>query len=166
VVAFSTSGGSTSAFTTLIDGDSYQAGNASWIEPQALVVRPGNPGDGTPTLLVGQLGPGWSWVPILEFYLDTTAHPKDIMGNLQLRGDTAWAMWPWSGQLDGLTGSAWWGGLTGGMHELRSDDVRAFYELGQFYCDAASPVPEPGTLVLLGGSLLCMLVRQRKPQTY
>jgi len=105
-----TVGGTTTTYTTLIDGPTYAAGNPKWSEPNTLIYRAGDPSrdDGSDTVLVA-FRKGTAAAEVLEFYLDTTLHPTDGNGNLQLRRNHAAVKDGWGGQQDELTGDVWFG---------------------------------------------------------
>ncbi|UCD29270.1 MAG: hypothetical protein JSV03_01975, partial [Planctomycetota bacterium] len=134
LIAWDTSGGSTSSYTTLVDSDA-NGGYPNWNIPHFIVYRGTNNPSGRPTILVdfndtgGVSDPGVLQVsgveePAIEFYLDAT----DANGNLEKRGNPliTGGYILGNGQLDRLTGTIW---LVGekpnnvrGLIGLRNDD--------------------------------------------
>jgi len=142
LVSFDTSGGSTSSFTKLIDGPTYWPGDDRWDRPSGVAFRSANPDDDTPTILIGQQSDAYAR-EVLEFYLDTTAHPKDGNGNLTYRpGTKILVRRPYRGQQDEVSGSVWWASTKQGVHELKSDDTVSHVDNGSplhAHEDADSP---------------------------
>jgi len=161
LVKFDTSGGSTNVFTTLIDGPTYNPGDTRWSYPSGVAFRRSNPGDSTPTLEIGQQNSS-SARAVLEYYLDTTAHPVDANNNLIYRGTQISIRRAYNGQQDELTDSLWWAGVRQGLHEIKANDTifRIDNVSGHNWMDVDSPAPEPATLGLLGLGLL--IVRSRR----
>jgi hypothetical protein len=144
LVAFDTSGGTTNLYTTLIDGTTYSAGDPTWNRPQSITFRSSNPTDGTRTILIGKAAQ--SWQTLMEFYLDTNAHPADTHGNLIRRLDSPGfeAKFPTPGQEDEITHSLWLGGATGGVYRIEPDDVETDWNLTPYYSSVDSPsIPPP-----------------------
>ncbi|UCD30078.1 MAG: hypothetical protein JSV03_06290, partial [Planctomycetota bacterium] len=82
LIAFDTSGGSTSSYTTLIEATSLA--DPSWQAPYGLIYRGLNNPDRRPTILILMMGlTNDTPEPQLEFYLDQT----DGNGNLVKRGE-------------------------------------------------------------------------------
>jgi len=153
LVAFDTSGGSTSSYTTLIDGATAgpwpsmwpppDPPYVTWLAPGTLAFRSSNPDDGTPTIMIGFQSSG-NWLPTPEFYLDTTAHPVDAEGNLQLRNDAFWLMYAWNGQEDPVSGNLIWAAVRGGMFAYAPDDsVVQLQATREWVQDADSPPFNP-----------------------
>ena len=108
LIAIDTSGGSTSLYTTLIDGTTYRAGDPRWNGPGTCVFRRSNPDDGTPTILICASNDDKEDRDVLEFYLDTTAHPPQAPdNNLVLRGSPIALPRGWNGQQDEVTDAVW-----------------------------------------------------------
>jgi len=118
LIAFDTSGGSTSSYTTLIEGFSLQndgePNHYRWNDPQALIYRKGATA-ADDTIVVAMNNSSSPRNP-MEFYLDTTAHSVDVNGNLQFQN-----LLPkeiargWNGQQQGGTGELILGNLRGGV---------------------------------------------------
>jgi len=109
LIVFDTSAGSTSTFTVLIDGTTYNpagagTGDDMWRNPSCPIYRGTNhPGDPRPTLMVINTGTVAAQNNVgMEFYLDEV----DGSGNLVKRGDRyTCRRRPWNGQLDEYTGT-------------------------------------------------------------
>jgi len=125
VISFDTSGGSTSSFTVLIDGDSTKnVSGILWDKPICPVYRGLNNPEGRPTIFIAQIG--WRHATSTsqhEFYLDDTDAGT---GNLLYRGSPyMWASWPWNAQLDEVNGTILHlprGWYQGEIRLYRSDD--------------------------------------------
>ncbi len=155
LIAFNTAGravgGTTSTFTTLIDGGVYSAGDTRYIAPHSVIWRSTNNPSDRPTILLTTQGSSSAW-PVLEFYLDAA----DGNGNLALRGSPISAARGWCGQLDEVTGQVWFGAVRGGIKGVWDDDWTTSYESTRNWLDADSPAPEPMTLALLGLGFLML----------
>ncbi|MHC4671963.1 MAG: immunoglobulin domain-containing protein [Planctomycetota bacterium] len=104
LIEFDTSGGSTSTYNTLIDGDIYQPGDSQWNNPACPIYRGSNhPENNRPTVMVMNGGSaGNTNYPVMEFYLDQT----DGNGNLVKRQNAYLAKRSqWQGQVDEYTGA-------------------------------------------------------------
>jgi len=144
LIAFDTSGGSTSTYTTLIDGATLS--DPHWINPGAIVYRGKRNPTPRPTILVIMKDIAAS-VPALEFYLDEV----DGNGNLVKRGEPLTIQGGTGGQMDLATGTIWLSGgylaAEGDMQGLAVDDSIIRYSppsSGRRWMDAASP---PGTSI-------------------
>ncbi len=146
-----TVGGTTSSFTTLIDGGVYSAGNSTYTVPHTVMWRSTNNPSGRPTILIPTQYDA-NWRPVLEFYLDQV----DSNGNLVLRGTADQAKRGWNGQLDEVTGQVWYGAVRGGIKGVWADDTTTYYQSSSNWLDADSPAPEPVTLALLGLGFLML----------
>jgi len=152
LVAFSTAGrpvgGTTSAYTTLIDGPTYYAVDNRYLDPNNVVYR-WREGTGSDDTLIICPNPTSSARAALEFWLDTTAHPSGNPNYLALRGTQIAMPRGWNGQQDNVTGAIWIAAIRGGFHVIRSDDSSASYETGRNWTDAASPFsPAPQAPVI------------------
>lgn len=147
-----TVGGTTNAFTTLIDGGVYSAGNSTYTVPHTVMWRGTHNPSGRPTILIPTQYDA-NARPVLEFYLDAV----DGNGNLALRGTADNARRGWNGQLDDVTGQVWYGCVRGRIRGVWEDDsVTAWETDTRYFLDADSPAPEPVTLALLGLGFLML----------
>jgi len=151
LVAFNTAGrvvgGTTSTYTTLIDGASYPAGQG-YTQPHTVIFRE-RAGTGSDDTVVICMQPSSSPAPAKEFWLDTTAHPSGNPNYLLLRGNSISVGRGWNGQQDRVTGHIWLGALRYGVYVLRADDTTAGYDTTRAYDDAASPFsPAPQAPVI------------------
>jgi len=143
LIAFDTSGGSTSTYTTLIDGATL--GDSDWINPCAIVYRGRRNPSLRPTILVIMKDTTAS-VPVLEFYLDQV----DGNGNLVKRDEPLTIQGGSGGQVDLADGTVWLSGSNevaeGNMQGLAMDDsvIRPGPGGAKTWMDAASP---PGTTI-------------------
>jgi hypothetical protein len=144
LVSFDTSGGSTSEFTTLVDGPTYAVTNPSWASPNSPIFRKGRPGraDGTDTVVV-LMNPVEAAKPAQEMYLDTTLHGVDADGNLALRGSPMSFPRGWKGHQDPISGDIWLGALRGGVYAIRSDETTSSCQTGVQWKDAARAPFDP-----------------------
>jgi len=122
LIAFDTSGGTTSSYTTLIDGDTIA--DVDWAEPTSVVYRGENNPSGRPTILV-LMGKEYETdiTPQMEFYLDET---DPGTGNLVKRAEQSITLdVGWNGQLDTATGTVWLiqAGNRDGVIGLKADDI-------------------------------------------
>ncbi|MHC4443311.1 MAG: hypothetical protein ACYTF1_01970 [Planctomycetota bacterium] len=158
VIAFDISGGSTSSYTTLINGSDFT--NANWYEPEMIVYRGTNNPDNRPTIVITFRNPEDSiYCSPREHYLDAidNTYPPgctpgvDCTGNLTLRqtytGDIDDERL-FGGQLDQQAGvkDIWWGSVAGGLFALRLDDTEEFFSLGKHYDTASPGVTDPTVL--------------------
>ncbi len=149
VIAFDTAGravgGTTSTYTVLIDGQTCNAGNASYIQPSSPIYRK-RAGDDDTLLIPTNTDVNTT---VLEFYLNTTLHPKDTDGNLAQRTDSPTLLSVgrgWNGQQEPGSGDVWLGAMHHGFHLIAADDTTASYETsnpGRDWTDAAVPPFSP-----------------------
>jgi hypothetical protein len=128
-------GGTTTSYTTLIDGPTYSAGDNQWDGPTGPIYRGTNNPDHRPTIVILMGAGGSQPAPALEFYLDQV----DGNGNLVLRGASISTSRGWTGQLDDFTKQIWIGGLRGAVAGLWPDDTNTYWEGGRSWDDADSP---------------------------
>jgi len=113
LVALDTSAGSTSTYTTLIDGTTFRAANPTlWDGPGLCIFRHGstNP-TGRPTILIAAANNDKNPRDVLEFFLDqiddTYPPGGPYTGNLVLRGTPCQVRRGFGGQQDMVNGSVW-----------------------------------------------------------
>jgi hypothetical protein len=166
LIAFDTAGrvagGTTTAYTTLIDGPTRYGTDTAWYKPVAPIYRAGSPtrGDGSDTVL-DLAGAASSATPVYEAYLDTSLHPLAPDGYLARRTLSASNYLGYNGQQDELTGDVWFANFRNGFSVLHADDTVTKFNSGNDWWDIDSPVPEPGTLSLLVLGGLGLLIRRR-----
>jgi len=145
VIAFATTGrtvgGTTSTFEVLVDGQTFNAGNGLYIQPNCPVYRRRPGGDDTLLILTNISATANN--PVLEFWLDTNLHPKDANNNLAYRGNPLNLARGWSGQQDVGTGEVWMAALRGGFHVLDADDLATSFDTGRWWADVDTPPFEP-----------------------
>src|SRR5262249_47281389 len=111
LIAFNTAGrvvgGTTTTFTTLINGATYAASNpptsTQYIGPNTVIYRKraGSGSDDT-VLIAMQQDAGVR--PVMEFWLDTTAHPSGNAAYLAFKGVPISVPRGWNGSQDRVTG--------------------------------------------------------------
>jgi len=142
LIAIDTSGGSTSSYTTLIDGPTYQPVNALWNRPLCPIYRGIHNPTGRPTILV-QFGRDVNSTPVLEFYLDANDGNYPPAGNLIYRGSPfSQLRMSWRGQFDEITSTVMAARLfdgTAGIDLLAPDDSVRRIANSYGFQDADSP---------------------------
>jgi len=149
VLAFNTAGravgGTTSTYTVLIDGQTCNASNVNYIQPSTPIYRK-RAGDDDTLLIPTNTDVNTA---VLEFYLNTTLHPKDGDGNLAQRIDNPTPLSVgrgWNGQQEPGSGDVWLGAMHHGFHLIAANDTTASYETaspGRDWTDAAVPPFSP-----------------------
>ncbi|MHC4795116.1 MAG: hypothetical protein ACYTF1_00605, partial [Planctomycetota bacterium] len=158
LIAWDTSSGGTSSYTTLIDSDA-NGGYPNWNNPHLIVYRGTNNPSGRPTILVdfddigGIDDPGVLQVagveePTIEFYLDETDGNGDLVKRGNPLGSGAYMVT--NGQLDWITGTVWLAGERPndmrGLIGLNNDDSRVRYA-GEARWYKWRDVASPGLIV-------------------
>jgi hypothetical protein len=148
-------------YTTLINH--LTIGDANWTLPKGVMYRDArlltNGVPSTDDTVVICLNNNTNSAAMNEYYLDTVAHPM-VNGNLALKGIPCYGWNPWNGQQDKVSGALWYGNYANYVTTLRADDTRQSFSTGG-WLDAASPAPEPTSLILLGIGGLGLLIRRR-----
>jgi hypothetical protein len=142
LIAFNTAGrvvgGATGAFTTLIDGPTFNLVDARYTQPHSVIYRKNAASAADDTLLI-LMNPSASPREELEFWIDTAAHPSGNPNYLSLKGAPISAPRGWNGQQDDASGHVWFAALRGGIHGLLADDTTFSFENGAQWTDADSP---------------------------
>jgi hypothetical protein len=139
LVAFNTAGGSTSVYTTLVNGQTFaadgQPNHNLWNLPNCVVYRAGvTAADDTLVVFMdtGEV--------VLEFWANTSAHPVDGNGNLQLKGLLPNLDRGWNGQQDVYDSNIHYGAMADGFGTLQSNNALIEYRNGEAdWMDADSP---------------------------
>jgi len=153
-------GGTTSSYTTLIDGSTEWSwwGEPYMDSPWSPTYRGANGPTGQPTVLLS-LNSETGDHELPEFYLNQT----DGNGNLVMVGYREMNIRA-MGQLDEVNGVVWMGSPWGGLYGLHPDGTFTVWDNGGdvgYWMDAASPAPEPVSSLLLNlGGLL--VIRRRR----
>lgn len=147
LVAFSTAGrpdgGTTTTYTTLVNGSTVHATDGRWTYPHAVIYRK-LAGSGSDDTLVVSMAPTSGANPALELWLDTAAHPVDGNGNLAVRGSPISVARGWNGYQDPITGDVWIANLRGGFSVIRTDDSTGGpFDGTRWFQDIASPPFKP-----------------------
>ena len=138
IIAFKTAGrevgGTTSDFAVLVDGQTCTA--ADYAQPLGPVFRKQPNGDDTilVTTYVGAYA-----TPVVEFYLNTTLHPKDAAGNLALRGSPISLARGCYGQQEPGSGELWLAAMRGGFYVVMADDDAFPFDTSHNWMDVAAP---------------------------
>ncbi len=143
LVAFSTAGGSTSVYTTLVNGQTFSADGQpdhnQWSAPNCVIYRPAATA-ADDTLVVFMNGT----TNTLEFWIN---HGVDGNGNLLLKGRFDGPNSGWNGQFTPFDGTIKWGAQTDGFGLIQANNQVNKYRPGvSYYLDADSPSYPPTVL--------------------